>query len=526
MRKIFTPIAAFAAFIMPALALAQEPCTPHEQVSNNFENGLFIEEGGQLVAQDFYLYSNVETFSLNKITTNFLSQGGITTVNIYFYEDADGMPGDMYGTAIMDVVPTSQDIIGNAFGYDVHEVVLDLPTAVDFPGSNRYWLRLEAVPTVAGTQVAWEVTTANPVGLNVFFQNENATEWTDGGPDDGVFTLSGDCVTAEGCFDPINVMANPVSPTEIEVTWTELGTATEWNIEYGTAGFTPGSGTSVTDNDGSAGIVISDLEMLESFDFYVQTVCDGENSGWVGPATASLDYCVAEISNVEPITYVNFAGIENTSSDQSTESYEDFTDITGSVVLDETYELVIEGNTAGDWTNTVTVFIDWNQDLSFDPISERYDVGVLENSTGTDGQQISTDIEVPADAVISGEYTTRMRVVKMYSGTSTFPVDACTEFTFGQIEDYSLDVAANVGIVEFDRYNFTYGPNPGTDYIALKSDKNLDMVSVFDLTGKELINFAPASTDAQVNISSLSNGIYLMQVTIENQTKTFKIAKQ
>ena len=47
-----------------------------EQVSNNFENGLFIEAGGQKVADDFFVSINTDTFDVNQISANKSSGSG------------------------------------------------------------------------------------------------------------------------------------------------------------------------------------------------------------------------------------------------------------------------------------------------------------------------------------------------------------------------------------------------------------------------------------------------------------------
>lgn len=157
-----------------------------------------------------------------------------------------------------------------------------------------------------------------------------------------------------------------------------------------------------------------------------------ENSG---PFPAP--YCeVTGNSSVEPISRVVFADIDNSSDPNGTEPHEDFTHITGHVEAGETYGFAGEGNTAGAFTNYFTVWIDWNRDGVFDEDTERYNIGTIFNSTGTDGQQATADIDVPADAVPG---RTRMRVMKRFSA---YPNNSCTSgSTYGQTEDYSIEVS-------------------------------------------------------------------------------------
>ncbi|WP_121667090.1 cupredoxin domain-containing protein [Mesonia aquimarina] len=52
------------------------------------------------------------------------------------------------------------------------------------------------------------------------------------------------------CDDPSNLMSMNLTDDSVDISWTENGTATEWEIEYDPAGFTQGNGTLLVDNDG------------------------------------------------------------------------------------------------------------------------------------------------------------------------------------------------------------------------------------------------------------------------------------
>jgi large repetitive protein len=107
--------------------------------------------------------------------------------------------------------------------------------------------------------------------------------------DIGVDDLSID--EAPTCPDPTAITATPVSNTEIEVAWT-TGGATAWQIEYGPVGFTPGSGTIVS-NVATNPYTIPGLTSGTTYDVYVRDSCGvGDVSMWVGPAVATPFTCV------------------------------------------------------------------------------------------------------------------------------------------------------------------------------------------------------------------------------------------
>ncbi len=74
--------------------------------------------------------------------------------------------------------------------------------------------------------------------------------------------------------------------SDIQLSWI-TGGSNEWNIEYGPTGFTPGTGTKLS-NVSSNPLAINGLSSTTTYDFYVQDTCNSINaSAWVGPITAA-----------------------------------------------------------------------------------------------------------------------------------------------------------------------------------------------------------------------------------------------
>ncbi|NJN78325.1 MAG: hypothetical protein HC803_08370, partial [Saprospiraceae bacterium] len=78
-------------------------------------------------------------------------------------------------------------------------------------------------------------------------------------------------IEAPSCVTPTALMASNITTTSATLGWTENGTATSWQVEYGVTGFTPGTGT--------AAIVsvnphpITGLTFETNYDFYVRAIC-------------------------------------------------------------------------------------------------------------------------------------------------------------------------------------------------------------------------------------------------------------
>lgn len=84
------------------------------------------------------------------------------------------------------------------------------------------------------------------------------------------------------CPKPSNLAASNITTNTASIAWTENGTATNWEIQYGTAPFPAGSGTSVftTTNPHT----LTGLPAGSTLAVYVRSICSpGDTSRWTGP---------------------------------------------------------------------------------------------------------------------------------------------------------------------------------------------------------------------------------------------------
>ena len=78
----------------------------------------------------------------------------------------------------------------------------------------------------------------------------------------------------------------------------------------------------------------------------------------------------------------------------------------------------------------------------------------------------------------------------------------------------------------FQFAGFEAYPNPTNDVLNLKNSQNIDNVTVFDLLGKEVLTQKINATESQIDISTLSSGMYLMKILSDQKEKTVKIIKK
>src|SRR5690625_96145 len=213
--------------------------------------------------------------------------------------------------------------------------------------------------------------------------------------------------------------------------------------------------------------------------------------------------CMLNFNNIEPITKVVLADIDNSSSASSSEGIEDFSQIEGEVEQGKSYTIELEGVTNGPFDNYFTVWIDWNQDGIWDssPTSdEMYEIGFITNSTGTDGIKATGTIDVPQNAILGN---TTMRIIKYFNSSPTNP---CGTYGWGQAEDYTIVVVEPTSCEDVTNVAITNigGTSATIDWDAVSGASDGYIIDVFE-------EGADPSIDVAVFNNSVAEGITTIQ---------------
>jgi bacillolysin len=205
--------------------------------------------------------------------------------------------------------------------------------------------------------------------------------------------------------------------------------------------------------------------------------------------------------------------VSNLNNPNIKQGYADFTGATANVVRGSSYAFTLtQGYSwAGDPTNATAqwrVWIDYNKNNVFDA-NELAASGTRTTSTAT--------IVIPSTATLGA---TRMRVSLKKTGAPT----ACEVFDNGEVEDYTVNIAASGGYEKVQKIdnqevaNFNLFPNPAHQeaFLDLKDFENqLVELRVSDVAGKMLFNqtIEKASVSPhRLNTASLKNGTYFIEI--------------
>lgn len=289
--------------------------------------------------------------------------------------------------------------------------------------------------------------------------------------DNDVFVDNFQVRNIPSCPEPSDLTATNLSLTSTEVGWTEAGTSTSWNIEYGVAGFAQGTGTieaAVTTNP----FVLNGLTSDTSYEFYVQAICGpGDESSWTGPFQFFTGYCESiptsndgdGVSNVT-IGITDFPSIGDvTYENQTTPVVNVFQGINTNVEIDF----------AHGFTYNTNIWIDFNDDLVFDAAELVYQG----NSSGGNPHSLDASFVMPITATI-GEH--RMRIGTADFGQAT--PNPCYNGTWGVTLDFTVNIQELLcTLAEAD---YTTVPDCDNDQFFI----DVNITSLGDATSLEISN--------------------------------------
>ncbi|MGC4040729.1 MAG: M12 family metallo-peptidase [Flavobacterium sp.] len=230
----------------------------------------------------------------------------------------------------------------------------------------------------------------------------------------------------------------------------------------------------------------------------------------------TVTYCTSLGSSVadEKIGKVVFGTISNTTTGGT--GYENYTAISTNAARGTSYTITITPS----WTSTkykegYAVFIDYNQDGDFADSGE-----TVWTKTASTTTPVSGTFTIPAGATLG---STRMRVSMKYNGVPT----SCETFSYGQVEDYTVNIVASGRIDENSnaKISFNLYPNPVKgDILNISNLESASTYRIINMMGQELAS-GKIENDA-VYVGSLKSGTFLIEISNGTTTATKRFIKE
>ncbi len=101
----------------------------------------------------------------------------------------------------------------------------------------------------------------------------------------------------------------------------------------------------------------------------------------------------------------------------------------------------------------------------------------------------------------------------------------CFVVNTGGITDIVFD-NCQLGTASNEIEGFEFYPNPTRERINLAAAQNIESVVLYNILGQRMIEVNVDATTTELNVAHLAAGAYLMEVTVDGQTGTYKVIKQ
>lgn len=250
-------------------------------------------------------------------------------------------------------------------------------------------------------------------------------------------------------------------------------------------------------------------------------------------STNPAPYCLATFDNGvfdvdNSINQVQIGTLNNISGGRYAFPHYVFYDNLPVVSLErgQSYDMTLQFNVYGGCG--FGVWIDFNQDDIFVP-QERV-LGTISEPLGF-GENVTTTLSftIPANAVL-GETRMRIRIAEddQFSQGTNYNTPPCNEgstsmgiLDWGETEDYSVNITGVLGVQDASKSVFSVYPNPANSVLNINTTNAENMsYKVFNLQGTEIMSGNVSSSNNQISIDAISQGVYFIKLTASDKTST------
>ena len=376
--------------------------------------------------------------------------------------------------------------------------------------------------------------------------------------------------TIATCLVPTDLTATDIIDVSANLGWTAGGDESTWNLEYGEAGFVLGEGTMVAGVDANP-YLLEGLTAMTSYEFYVQADCGaGDMSTWAGP--------FAFVTTENPDLVLVDRPADGTNSIISVDGTEGSQVFCADYFTIDAYTQVGKINVFGTNSNSAEL----SPLLSGFSVYIYTDAASLPNGDLTTADVISLpNIPMSAVTVIEdanfvgnfaidltaangginidlnpGSYWIAVAAVvddplgagrwnwmlsSSVAGVEPVLVDPADLFGVGATSwtnisgvigasatsmAWQLLTAENIGVADATIDGFGMYPNPVQNTLTINATNSIDIVTVYNLLGQEVLVNTPSATEVQMDMTNLPTGAYVVKVKAGEQTGSYNLIKQ
>ncbi|MFN5346289.1 MAG: T9SS type A sorting domain-containing protein [Bacteroidota bacterium] len=381
-------------------------------------------------------------------------------------------------------------------------------------GATSYSLQYRAVGSATWTSVTTSATSTNLTGLTVSTAYEFQVTSSCSGTLGTVSTLANFTTTAAAaCGTPASLASSSITSSSATVSWGAVTGASSYLVQYRVSTSTTWT-NSVTVTTASA--TLTGLTASTTYQYQVTATC----SGTAGTASSIGTFTTSAASTTCNDVY------ESNNSRNTSKTIAINTDIFAKIGT----------STDKDWFKFTTLSTAPKIKVFLDQLPADYDLA-LYNSTGS---TLATSVlgGTSSETIIYNTYTTgRTCYIQVYGYASAFNANSCyrvrvstsaTNFrTADGSEENSNEIVSAEKVTGLEGLNLF--PNPANTSLTINyftpSMENTS-IEIYDMMGQLVnsmnVNANEGFNSRELDLTSMSNGVYFLKVTQNNNTLTNK----
>jgi len=337
------------------------------------------------------------------------------------------------------------------------------------------------------------------------------------------------------CTNVTDVTVVETTTSTADITWTAGSDEIGWQYVYAEntisdpATLTP---SSILDAENAQ---ITNLTNGTSYNVWVRSACSETAFGsWVGPITFNTKCLASEVPYTESFETVLTPYLPICSSVSNDVDDVNWTTVNSPGNGFNSKALSYgpnENNVGGAWFFTRGINLTANQNYKISYRFGNNSAGLHESlqvkyGTTETAEGMALEIADHADVTGGSAQINSVTFTVAATGVYYFGFKAYSAVNQWQLFLDDIKVETDLSNNDFDNSNFTFYPNPVKDVLNLSYNQNITSISIFNLLGQKVSENTINSNTAQVNMSGLASGSYIVKVISENQTKAIKVIKE
>lgn len=257
------------------------------------------------------------------------------------------------------------------------------------------------------------------------------------------------------------------------------------------------------------------------FDITISVEMDGDSNTENDTLTQSFSiysYCEPSMdcSFGDGFQLVQIGDINNASE---CEGYGNFMSLSTDLELGSTNDLNI---TTGYGDQVLRVWIDYNDDSYFSTDEIVIDNLVIAQGSAAGTYNVTIPLFIDENAQ-TGQHIMRLKT----NWQSAVSDDPCETSTYGETEDYMVNIVESLNITELDHSLINLYPNPSKGLFNAKIFGEALSFEISNILGQKVMSGVFEVGNNEINITNQENGIYIMKLKAPNgQTRNYKLIKK